>query len=158
MADDQVERGDTDEQTSRRKLSPWHGLGCLVLIGLALAILFSRGRHEGSSETEATQALLYLKTAVAQVAWDEVGSDNVYIGFSSRPDNLSTIVSEAAIAGDQATGHAYTAWAVDAGVAKQGWRPGDAGLICSATARRGRVESNTCQQPESPSSSDVTPG
>lgn len=141
------------EQEERRRLPALRGLGCLALIGLALFLLFSyqRGRHEGVSETEATRALLYLKTAVAQVAWDEVSSDNVYIGFSSRPDDLSSVVAEAAIAGDQVTGHGFTAWAVDAGAAQLGWRPGDPGLICSATARRGHISANDCPSPGTPS-------
>jgi hypothetical protein len=138
MADEQ------DRQDTARRFGPWHGLGCLVLIGLALFIVFGTRRTPVPSETEATQALLYLKTAVAQVAWDEVTSDDVYIGLSSRPDTLHDIVGSAAVAGDQATGHAYTAWAVDSTVAQLGWRPGDPGLICQATASDGRVQSNTC--------------
>ena len=88
--------------------------------------------------------LAYLE-GLAGVAWVEVDGNDAYIGFHSVPSDLRTVVNGAAFQGNRATGFGFHAWAVDARRSSPGWRPGQAGFVCSATARHGRVESSDCR-------------
>ena len=86
------------------------------------------------------EALAYLNE-IDDVTWVEVDSNNAYLGFASVPEDLALIVNAAAMNGNEVLGLGVHVWAVQADL---GWRPGQPGLLCEATARGGQFE-NTCE-------------
>ena len=86
------------------------------------------------------EALAYLNE-IDDVTWVEVDSNNAYSGFASVPEDLALIVNAAAMNGNKVLGFGVHVWAVQADL---GWRPGQPGFLCEATARGGQFE-NTCE-------------
>lgn len=125
------------------------GVGCLVVLVLAAFFLMGSiggdGRSSRSDRTaKAAAALAYLPTEVPEVKWVEVDGNNAYVGFSPVPGDIRGVVNGAAFNGNRAIGFGFHVWAVNANTASKGWRPGAAGLICEATARKGRVTDSSC--------------
>ncbi len=126
-------------------------LGCLLLGiiislgGYSLFLILAEAVAQGSSKRAAQAALVYLDQ-IPEVAWWEVDETDVYIAFRRVPDDLSAIVGGAARKGSKAINLEFHAWAVRASRAQRGWRPGDPGLLCEATARYGTVQKNSCRR------------
>lgn len=95
-----------------------------------------------SPESKLQDRLAYLRD-IEEVTWVEFDDNNVYIGFNSRPPDLSIIMNAAAIHGNRAYGHGVHLWAVPANL--PGWRPGKGPYYCTATARYGKIEHNDCK-------------
>lgn len=84
------------------------------------------------------QRLGYLKDR-DEVCWVEIEDNNVYIGFSTRPPDLTTILRAAAFRGNRAIDFGVHVWG--AGCTKPGWRPGGRALWWqNVTARYGKIE------------------
>lgn len=76
---------------------------------------------------------------VKEIAWIDVSSNNVYIGFSSVPADMSFIIRGAAIRCNRAINVGCHVWALPAN-SKRPWRGGDGPYFEEVTARNGRVE------------------
>ena len=107
------------------------------------AIVWTTGCTEYSSsrtsdkEGKLESTVAYLKD-IDEVSWVEVEGNDVYIGFKSRPSDLTAIVGAAALHGNRATGFGVHVWAVDA--KHTGWRPGSGPYFLELTARHGKIE------------------
>jgi hypothetical protein len=83
----------------------------------------------------------YLKD-IPEVAWVNYNSNNVYIGFNKRPQDLASIVGGAGLFGNRAYGFGVHVWAVPAD--NKNWKIGDP-FYCEATGRYGKVQDNDCR-------------
>ena len=89
-----------------------------------------------------SKRLAYLKD-IPEVSWVEFNDNNVCIGFKALPQDLRSIVSAAAIHGNRATDFGVHIWAVPE--SQKNFRPGLDPSYCTATARHGKIESNSCR-------------
>lgn len=92
--------------------------------------------------TERIRARLAFLDSVPEIAWVEVEGNEVYIGWRELPPDLRAVVNFAAAHANEAIrfgAHVYSALNV-----APGWRPGQPGFICSASARGGRVTDSDC--------------
>ena len=137
------------ERWSRRNEAPRIGrapVGILVISVILLVIGMNMRPQDDpdgttiESERQLAEALAYLND-VDDVTWMEVDRNNVYLGFSSIPEDLTLIVNAAARNGNAVLGSGVHAWAAQA---NRGWRPGQPGFLCEATVRGGQFE-NTCE-------------
>ena len=117
----------------------------VVLAGFLMMKTCGGSASSSNSAVTATisSALAYLKE-VPEISWVEFEGNEAYLGFSTIPDDFEAVVNLAALNANRAIGRGAHVWAVDANKAKPGWRPGDAGFICEATARHGKVEDSSC--------------
>lgn len=123
----------------------------LLIAALCSSCLGDTGAPDESQQSEdqdraVRSALAHLddRELLPEVAWWEVDGNDVYIGVR-LPADLQSIVNPAALHCQQALDRGCHAWAVDASASSRGWRPGDPGALCEATARYGRVEDSSCQ-------------
>ena len=104
-------------------------------------------RDSGGSgrEDKSRAALAYLTDGtVSEVQWVEHNGNSVYVGFSPKPSDLRWVINGAALKCNKAIDFGCHVWAVDARRVSRPWRPGQAGLICEATARHGKVTDSNC--------------
>jgi|GEM_PF-5825969 len=128
--------------------------GCLVVLMISgsvvlVGFLVSQDSSTGSSAPDPTPpgsnpGLSYL-AHISDVRWYYVDGNSVYIGFNPIPADLSAIVGGAALRGSTETDSEFRAWAVDARVAGESWRPGGDGFVCEATGRGGFIAENGCK-------------
>ena len=136
------------ERWSRRNEAPRIGrapvgIWVISVILLVVGISMLPDDPDGTtieSERQLAEALAYLND-VDDVTWMEVDRNNVYLGFGVVSEDLALIVNDAAMNGNEVLGLGVHVWAVQADL---GWRPGQPGLLCEATARGGQFE-NTCE-------------
>ena len=135
------------ERWSRRNEAPRIGrapVGIWVISVILLVVGISMLPDDPDGTTNEperlAEALAYLNE-IDDVTWVEVDSNNAYLGFASVPEELALIVNDAAMNGNEVLGFGVHVWAVQADL---GWRPGQPGLLCEATARYGQFE-NTCE-------------
>lgn len=112
-----------------------------LAVSLFGALLFCLASQAFARDQKALEArLAYLKD-IPEVSWVEIKSNNVYIGLTSRPADLASIVGGAALFGNKAYGFGVHVWAVPA--ERRNWKVGDP-WYCEATGRYGKVEGNSC--------------
>ena len=135
------------ERWSRRNEAPRIGrapVGIWVISVILLVVGISMLPDDPDGTTNEperlAEALAYLNE-IDDVTWVEVDSNNAYLGFASVPEDLALIVNAAAMNGNKVLGLGVHVWAVQADL---GWRPGQPGFLCAATARGGQFE-NTCE-------------
>lgn len=132
----------TDPPVVSRR-TQWILAGVVGVVGFGmLALLVIRDLQAPPQGVRAVSLLLreldYLRTEVPELAWMEVDGNNVYLGFRfDIPDDWRLIVNGAALSGNRATDFGVHVWATQA---REGWRPGDRGVLCQATARDGHLE------------------
>lgn len=114
---------------------------CAVLVSLSLSLLAAPGLAR--DEAALKKSLAYLEK-IDDVAWVEFDSNNVYVGFRSKPGDLAIIVNAAAVGGNNAYGFGVHVWAISS--EHKGWRPGSGPYLCEATARYGKLN-NPCKWP-----------
>jgi hypothetical protein len=112
----------------------------LIIGGVCLTVLSTSeaARHPDALRTR----LAYLKN-LPDVSWVEFVTNNVYIGLKDKPEDLKSIVGDAAVAGSKVYGFAVHVFAVD-----EKYRNVEARkrpYICQATARHGKIRENTCK-------------
>ena len=99
------------------------GLVAIILFGM-LYNLLTKGSATAiltpSQSRTLADAYAYLKEQ-PDVAWVETQDNNVYIGFRSKPEDLSTVVRAAAFVGRSAVNETVHVWAVDG--TQLHWRP-----------------------------------
>ena len=66
--------------------------------------------------------------------------NNLYIGFNTRPQDLTLIIRGAALVGNKATGFGFHVWAINANEYNKGWRPETGSCYEETTARYGKIE------------------
>lgn len=88
------------------------------------------------------ERLAYLKD-LPDVSWVEFVTNNVYIGLKDKPENIKTVVGDAAVAGSRVYGFTVHVFAVDEKY--RGVEPRKRPYLCKATARRGEIRENTCK-------------
>lgn len=76
---------------------------------------------------------------VNEIAWIDVSSNNVYIGFSSRPNDMSLIIRGAALRCNRAINFSCHVWAIPA-TSSRPWRGGDGPFYEEVTARNGAIQ------------------
>ena len=120
---------------------PWvYGVISVILLVVGISMLPDDPDGTTNEPERLAEALAYLNE-IDDVTWVEVDSNNAYLGFASVPEDLALIVNAAAMNGNEVLGFGVHVWAVQADL---GWRPGQPGLLCEATARGGQFE-NTCE-------------
>ena len=131
------------------------GCGCLIAVLMLSALIGnlrdsqaetrSRAQREKSVQASSVRSVLAYLGTRPDVVWYEIERNNVYIGFSStaEPDWLMA-TRMAAYKGNKATSFGFHAWAADARVAREGWRPDRPGYICSVTFRHGELDDTDC--------------
>jgi len=130
------------------------GIGCLAVFLLAVGIfgailiigvLSSGGSKSSTSRTSTPisreqkirDELQYLND-VKEIAWFEVDDNDIYIGFKTRPNDLSLILRGAALRTNNAINFGVHVWGVKA--SQKGWRPGQGTYYEEVTARYGKIE------------------
>ena len=108
----------------------------LIVILLLPCLVFA------GDSTALSKRLAYLKD-MPEVSWVEVNNNSVFIGFKTLPRDLKSIVSAAAIHGNRAADFGVHIWAVPE--SQKNFRPGLDPSYCTATARHGKIESNSCR-------------
>ena len=112
----------------------------VILLAVGISMLPDDPDGTTNEPERLAEALAYLNE-IDDVTWVEVDSNNAYLGFASVPEDLALIVNAAAMNGNKVLGLGVHVWAVQADL---GWRPGQPGFLCAATARGGQFE-NTCE-------------
>jgi hypothetical protein len=98
---------------------------------------------EAAKHPDALQArLAYLKD-LPGVSWVEFVRNNVYIGLKEKPEDLKSIVGDAAVAGCKVYGFVVHVFAVEEKY--RDVEPRKRPIICQATARHGEIRENTCK-------------
>jgi len=116
-------------------------LWVLVVILVVAGSIFPCMVFAGDADALAKR-LSYLKD-IPEVSWVKFDDNNVYIGFKTLPGDLGAIVNAAAIHGNRAIDFGVHVWAVPE--TQKNFRPGLDPSYCSATARHGKIESNSCR-------------
>lgn len=97
--------------------------------------------RETTREARLSERLAYLGS-IPEIVWHQVDNNDVYIGWHSKPDDFRLVNTTAALNGSAAIRFGVHVWSVNGG--GPGWRPGDAGLLCTTTARGGKIEESDC--------------
>lgn len=134
--------------TSKKKSN-----GCLLLIILLIVIaivyLFNGGLNKNYRATSKSPSrslsqqqiisneLKYLND-IEEISWYEVDGNTVYIGFKTRPSDISMILRGAALRANNAINFGAHVWGIKA--SNKGWRPGDGPYYEAVTARYGKIE------------------
>ena len=130
------------------------GIGCfavfLIAVGIFGAILIigslsSDGSKSSTSRTSTSisreqklrNELQYLND-IKEISWFEVDDNDVYIGFRTRPNDLSLILRGAALRANKAINFGVHVWGVKS--SQKGWRPGQGPYYEEVTARYGKIE------------------
>ncbi|MBN2182495.1 MAG: hypothetical protein JW715_11335 [Sedimentisphaerales bacterium] len=104
-------------------------IGIAPLLGLFMAFVDeyrnpqSMPDSTSASRTQALREELSYLSDIPEVAWFEIESNNVYVGFSSLPNDWEKIIKNAAQKGKAAINFGCHVYAISAD--KKGWRPGD---------------------------------
>ena len=81
--------------------------------------------------------LIYLND-IPEIQWWEVVQNNIYISFSSAPNDYENIIRVAAMKGNKKIDFGVHVWALENQPA--GWRPGHSPYLGEVTARYGEFE------------------
>jgi hypothetical protein len=120
-------------------------LGDIVFTSLFVSIIIisafsascTKSSTSHSREQIITNELQYLNN-VEEIAWFEVEDNNVYIGFNTRPNDLTLILRGAALRANKAINFGVHVWGVKA--SQKDWRPGQGTYYEEVTARYGKIE------------------
>lgn len=112
-----------------------------MLLTAALACQTTPAPRRSSRSLE--PAVAYLRN-VPGVAWIHVNDNRVGIGWKSRPSDLGVITRAAAVNGNRALGFGVHVWSVNAKGHTTPTDPTTLPIICTATARNGKVTDSDC--------------
>lgn len=110
----------------------------ILILSIFTFTLISEAKDQAALE----KRLAYLKD-LPEASWVDFDSNNVYVGFKSRPRDICGIINAAALWGNRAYGsgvHVY-AFTSDSRNLPAHKRP----CYGVATARYGKIEKNTCR-------------
>ena len=109
------------------------------IIGIVLIFIASQSF---ARDQKALESRLNYLNDIPEISWVKFNKNNVYVGFKSKPADMSNIVGGAALFGNKAYGFGVHVWAVPAN--NKNWKVGDQ-YYCEATARHEKVEDNSCR-------------
>ena len=110
----------------------------LALTLMSFMVSVSHAEDQAALE----EKLAYLKD-LPEISWVKFLGNDVIIGFNEHPKDLRSIINAAALHGNKAYGFGVHVWAVDAKYTN--WDVWQDSAICTATARYGKIEKNTCR-------------
>ena len=89
----------------------------LILLFIATVLMFT------ISFAEVDKLVLNYLNDIPEISWVKFNKNNVYVGFKSKPADMSSIVGGAALFGNKAYGFGVHVWAVPAN--NKNWKVGE---------------------------------
>ena len=133
---------------SARSLSSLTGCGALIVM-VFLALMWTGSTSSPSPTTIqpkgredlARESVSYLlnKNAYPTIAWVDVNSNTINIGFTKKSREISAIIREAALRCNKAIDFGCHVWAIPANSTRP-WRGGDGEYYENVTARYGGIQ------------------